>query len=86
MATSDEARQLLVAANKDLRTLQGMIVLNLLNAHDRIDDSFYELVEFNPYAVQYRYDAFDEIGEPLDRNAVIDRVGALIQKIHALID
>jgi HEPN domain-containing protein len=127
MATSDEeARQLIRAANKDLRALQGMIdasifadeifgfhaqqavekalkawlsllgeeypkthdlslLLNLLNAHDQLDDSFYQLVEFNPYAIQYRYEAFDEIGEPLNRDVVIDRVGKLIEKIQALI-
>lgn len=127
MAACNEARQLLIAANKDWRALHGMgnpdvfadeifgfhaqqaiekalkawlsllgveyprthdltLLLSLLQAHGQNVDSFYDLIEFNPYAVQYRYEAFEEIGSPLDRNAVSTRVGDLLQMVGALID
>jgi hypothetical protein len=43
------------------------------------------LLEFNPYAVQFRYEAFDEIGEPLPRGEVIERVGALLRWVERLL-
>lgn len=45
----------------------------------------YELIEFNPYAVQYRYEAFEEVGTPLDRSTVVDSVGRLLKMVEALV-
>ncbi len=125
MVASEEARQLLLAANKDLRALQGMadasmfadeifgfhaqqavekslkawlallgveypkthdisLLLSMLSDYDRSVESYYDLIEFNPYAVQFRYEAFDEIGEPLNREIVGARINELVRKIEAL--
>ncbi|HHY47316.1 MAG TPA: HEPN domain-containing protein [Firmicutes bacterium] len=60
-------------------------LLSMLTAHGQPVDSFYDLIEFNLYAVQFRYEAFDGIGEPLERDVVIVRVGELVRKVQALI-
>ncbi|HNR31797.1 MAG TPA: HEPN domain-containing protein [Candidatus Hydrogenedentes bacterium] len=44
-----------------------------------------DLIAFNPYAVQYRYDAFDEMGETFDRDAAIARVGEVLGMIEGMI-
>jgi HEPN domain-containing protein len=127
MAPSDEARQLLAAARKDGRALDGMIdidvfadevfgfhaqqavekalkawaallgiefprthdlslLLHVLEEHGQSVESLWDLLEFSPYAVQYRYEAFDEIGDPLDRKTVRERVGDLLRKVEALVE
>lgn len=126
MAASDEARQLLDAAEKDSRALGGMTDPDVFadevfgfhaqqavekglkawiaaldaeypRTHDislllytlrnlGIDvNALYELIEFNPYAVQYRYEAFDDTGEALNRKAVCARINTLLQMIHTQI-
>lgn len=45
-----------------------------------------DLIEYTPYAVQFRYEAFDELGERLNRPAVIQRLTELIEKISSLIE
>jgi HEPN domain-containing protein len=126
MDASDEAGQLLKAAEKDLNALRGMIgqdafadeifgfhaqqatekalkawlallgveyprthdlslLLSLLSSLGQDVELLEDLVEFNPYAVQYRYDAFEEMGSPLDRRAVIARVGELLSDIKTQI-
>ena len=125
MAASEEARQLLAAARKDWRALEGMtdpdvfadeifgfhaqqaaekalkawlallgaeyprthdlsLLLNALGHHGQNVEPLYELIEFNAYAVQYRYEAFEEVGRPLDRKAVRVRVAELLQMIGGL--
>ena len=106
MAASDEARQLLAAAYKDWRALDGMadpntfaeeifgfhaqqavekslkawlallgvefprthdltLLLSTLETRDQNVESLQELIEYNPYAVQYRYEAFEEVGDEI---------------------
>lgn len=43
------------------------------------------LVEFNPYAVQFRYEAFDELGSPLDRGAVVGGIQKLLHAVDRVI-
>lgn len=62
------------------------LLLSMLANHGQPVEPFYDLIEFNPYAVQFRYEAFDEIGEPLDRDTVIARVGELVRQVQALLD
>ena len=62
------------------------LLLNDLQAHGEDVESLQDFVEFNPYAVQFRYDAFDELGIPLDRKAVTIRIGQLLQRVGQLID
>lgn len=49
-------------------------------------EPFEELVEFNSYAVQYRYGAYTELGDPLDRLSVVERVGTLLRMVRSKAD
>ncbi|MHC4441954.1 MAG: HEPN domain-containing protein [Planctomycetota bacterium] len=62
------------------------LLLSILQENGQKVKALYELIEFNPYAVQYRYEAFEEVGSPLDRTAVTARIGDLLRMIEALID
>lgn len=127
MARSDEACQMLAAAERDFRALAGMadpdvfadevfgfhaqqaiekslkawlslidveyprthdisLLLSVLKEHGESAEPFEELVEFNSYAVQYRYGAFSDVGAPLDRSSVVDRVGDLLAFVRSKVD
>jgi len=60
-------------------------LLNDLQSHGQNVEHLEDLVEFNPYAVQFRYEAFDELGSPLDRDAVKNQVGDLLRMVEKLI-
>ena len=66
------------------RTHDLSLLLSILQAYVNLE-SYDDLIELNPYAVQFRYEAFDEMGEPLNREAVIARVDELVRKIEILI-
>lgn len=126
MAAYDEARQLLAAANKDWRALDGMtdtevfadeifgfhaqqavekalkawlcsldieyphthdisLLLRMIENGGHNVEPLFDLIMFNPYAVQYRYDAFDDYGEALDRSVVSVRVGEVLRLIEETI-
>ena len=55
-----------------------LALLALLEAHAQDVNLLFDIVELNSYAVQYRYGAFDDMGSPIDRAAVIARVRDLI--------
>lgn len=59
------------------RTHDLSFLLNMLKDQGQNVESLYDLIEFNPYAVQYRYEAFEEIGNPLDRSNVTDHIADL---------
>lgn len=44
-----------------------------------------ELTELNPFAVQFRYEAFDEEDIPLDRPAILAEVERLLVQIDSLL-
>jgi len=48
------------------RTHDMSLLLSVLDEHGESVEPFEELVEFNSYAVQYRYGAYVDLGEPLD--------------------
>lgn len=64
------------------RTHDLTLLLSLLEAHGQEVSDFQDIIELNPYAVQYRYGAFDEISGFIDRMAVVSRVHELV----ALVD
>ena len=64
----------------DLRAL-----LALLKEHGLDVEDLWDLVEYNVYAVQFRYEAFDTPDEALDRPGVIDRVRGLVQRVERLL-
>ena len=62
------------------------LLIGLLGEQNQDVEGLYDLIEFNPYAVQYRYAAFDEIGIQLDRDAVIARVAFVLQQVEIMIE
>ncbi len=67
------------------RTHDISLLLSVLRMQEQSVDDDYDLLEFNPYAVQFRYMAFAEMGEPLKRSAVIERVGGLLRRVEDLL-
>lgn len=61
------------------------LLLNALQAHGQNVGRFEGLVEFNPYAVQFRYEAFEELGSSLDRNTVKNQVSDLLLVVEKLV-
>jgi len=45
--------------------------------------SLWELLDLNPFAVQLRYEIWDE--EPLDQTATLERVKALLDRVEGLL-
>jgi HEPN domain-containing protein len=45
----------------------------------------WDLVEYNAFAVQYRYEAFEAGEDPLDRDAVVGQVRALISQVAEML-
>ena len=68
------------------RTHDISLLLSVLRVQGHAVDEYYDLLEFNAYAVQFRYEAFTEIGEPLRRRKVTQRVGALLRHVEDLVD
>jgi len=88
------AQQAIEKALKSWLTLLGVecprthdlsLLLSTLKERGQAVEPLYELIEFNPYAVQYRYEAFDEVGAPLDRSAVVDSVARLLKMVEAAV-
>jgi HEPN domain-containing protein len=67
------------------RTHDLSMLLNNLEELGQVVGPFHDLIEFNPYAVQYRYEAFEDMGDPLDRGIVIQRVAELLKAVETLI-
>jgi len=67
------------------RTHDISLLLSVLRLQEQDVDDYDDLLEFNPYAVQFRYTAFAEIGEPLNRIEAIWRVGALLRSVEDLL-
>jgi HEPN domain-containing protein len=68
------------------RTHDLSLLLGVLESHGRRVEALQDLIEFNPFAVQCRYDAFEEMGIPLDRASVTERIGDLLRQIENLVD
>lgn len=68
------------------RTHDLSLLLNILREHSQDTHLFSGTIEFNAYAVQYRYEALDEVGQPLDRTATIILVNRLLSAVDGLIE
>lgn len=66
------------------RTHDISLLIGMLGEHGRDVEGLYDLIEFNPYAVQYCYEAFDEMGNPLDRDAVNERIARLLRHVEGI--
>lgn len=67
------------------RTHDISLLLRMIEKGGQSVEPLFDLIMFNPYAVQYRYDAFDDYGETLDRSVVIVRVGEVLRLIEETI-
>ena len=45
-------------------------------------ERFEELIEYNPYAVQFRYESYDSDAEPIDREEAVQRLETLRQQVR----
>lgn len=63
----------------------SLLLVRLRDFGEQVED-FDNLVELNSYAVQFRYEAFDELGEPLDRSDVRRRISTLIERVEYAIE
>ena len=68
------------------RTHDISLLIEMLREQGQDVEGLHDLIEFNPYAVQYRYEAFDEIGNGLDRGAVNERIANLLREVEAIIE
>ncbi len=66
------------------RTHDLSLLLTLLQSCGADTEPFTDLMEYTPYAVQWRCEAFDTLGEPLDRGEAIRRVRAVIEHVRAI--
>jgi HEPN domain-containing protein len=67
------------------RTHDLSLLLNRLESLGQSVAHLYELIEYNPFAVQYRYEAFPETGPSLDRRAACERVADLLQTVRGML-
>ena len=61
-------------------------LLAMLSARDVEATRFNELVEYTPFAVQFRYAPGDLSARPLDRDTAIERVEALLKEVRRKFD
>ncbi len=86
------------AAEKGLKAwlaLEGVVyprthdlsrLLNVLTEREAEVAPFQDLIEYNPYAVQLRYETFDSDAESLDREQAIQRSGSFRDHVRRLLD
>lgn len=61
-------------------------LLRLLEDHQQtIPPDFRGLVDLADFAVQFRYDSFEDLGHDLDRQKVRDQVAKLVDHVEALL-
>ncbi|MCD6460375.1 HEPN domain-containing protein [bacterium] len=57
------------------------LLLNLLAKNGCNVSDYEHLVEYNIFAVQYRYEAYDDLDEPIDRKSIITYLEELLKHI-----
>jgi len=58
----------------------------LLEQHGEIvSEQFYLLVDLTDFAVQYRYESFEDLSDNLDRNDIIYKVKNLVKHVEEMI-
>ena len=60
-------------------------LLHLLEQHGQDAHAYRDVVSFNPFAVQFRYVAFDATEEPMDRVSAIRQVERLMTHVKGLL-
>ncbi len=49
-------------------------------------DQYWDLVEYNVYAVRFRYESLELHDEPLDRDAAVRSIGKLLAIVQGMLD
>ena len=60
-------------------------LLTILENHGCNVEQFWDLIEYNTFAVQFRYEAFDT-SEPLERPVVIAQVETLFNHVKQIVE
>ena len=67
------------------RTHDLSLLMNLLAEAGEDIEPFFDLIEYNAFAIQFRYENLAEDEEPLKRAAVVQRVGDLVTKVERMV-
>jgi len=63
------------------RTHDLSMLLGLLQEKGEDISGYFDLIEYNAFAVQFRYEAFEGEDEPLDRAAAVGRIARLVDSV-----
>ncbi len=63
----------------------SILLRSLTDAGQDVQE-YWDLVEFNAFAVQFRYDSFDSPDEPLNRADALNTVQRLVEHVSNLVD
>ncbi|MEW6536826.1 MAG: HEPN domain-containing protein [Candidatus Auribacterota bacterium] len=61
------------------------LLLNLLGKHGCEIEEYIDLVEYNIFAVQYRYESYSDTDEPIERNLILSKLDTLLDKVSGII-
>lgn len=68
------------------RTHDLTLLLRLLTDCGQHCQQHMPLVEFNAFAVQYRYEAYEGVDDLIDRPAALKSVGTLLDEVRSLVE
>lgn len=96
MKDIEHARMILDLAMGDFKALGGMADADVFDdgvfgfhvqqAQGVDVASFFDLVEYNIYAVQFRYESYQSGDEPIDREGAMGTVSNLINRVKNLLN
>lgn len=61
-------------------------LVSVLQGHGVEVEALWDLVEYNPFGVQFRYQALDEAEPPLDREVAVGQLSQLLGRVARLLD
>lgn len=62
------------------------VLLDLLRRSGQDVEQYWDLMEYNVYAVRFRYESLDSFDEPLDRETAVQAIGKLLAEVQAMLD
>ncbi|MBI5018318.1 MAG: HEPN domain-containing protein [Deltaproteobacteria bacterium] len=61
-------------------------LITVLQGHGVEVEALWDLVEYNPFGVQFRYQALDEEEPPLDREVALGQLSQLLGRVARLLE
>lgn len=61
-------------------------LITVLQGHGVEVEALWDLVEYNPFGVQFRYQALEEEEPPLDREVAVGQLSQLLGRVARLLD